>query len=474
MTGYHSPYYEFAAIAEAANAGQHREIVGGLWDELGAFQLDLLTRLGLKPSHRILDVGCGSLRGGIHFIRFLDAKNYFGTDINRSLLDQGYEKELVPLGLKDKLPRENLAIEDQFSFVDFGVAFDRALAFSVFTHLPLNSLRVCLEKMAAVMGPGGIFHVTIFEIPEAAQTSASFTHPEAGVVTHGDKDPYHYRYSDIEHVTKGLPWRLEYVGDIGHPRGQRLVNFIRQDDSVVQLPAADKRELSVEESFTLEPGEDHYRAYVGPPGRFDFMSATQFALLFQMGMKDNHRILDFGCGSLRLGRLLIPFLQKGGYFGIDPNKWLIGDGIERELGADAVRIKSPRFDYNTDYDCGVFGNKFDFIMAQSIVTHTGPGFMTSLFSSVAKNLEDNGLFLFSYTREHDEDAPLPADGWYYPGCVGYSRTTITKLLADCGLKSIALPWFHPGADWHVAALDDNALPPTDRIGELTGQVLTRP
>ena len=53
------------------------------------------------------------------------------------------------------------------------------------------------------------------------------------------------------------------------------------------------------------------------------MGARQFTLLFNLGARETAKILDFGCGSLRLGRLLINWLNKGNYYGLDPNKWLI-------------------------------------------------------------------------------------------------------------------------------------------------------
>jgi SAM-dependent methyltransferase len=58
-----------------------------------------------------------------------------------------------------------------------------------------------------------------------------------------------------------------------------------------------------------------------------FMGATQFRLLTTLGLREHHSLLDFGCGSLRAGRLLIPYLLPGRYYGLEPNRCLIEDGI---------------------------------------------------------------------------------------------------------------------------------------------------
>lgn len=149
-------------------------------------------------------------------------------------------------------------------------------------------------------------------------------------------------------------------------------------------------------------------------------------------------MLDFGCGSLRLGRLMIPFLNEGRYFGIDPNRWLIEEGLERELGRDAARIKKPRFSYNEDFDCSVFAEPFDFIVAQSIITHTGPDLLDRMLPTVAPALAERGLFLFSYIHG-TEDAELPPDGWHYPGCVAYGSLYLDRKLSEVGLIGAALP-----------------------------------
>lgn len=200
------------------------------------------------------------------------------------------------------------------------------------------------------------------------------------------------------------------------------------------------------------------------------MSATQFALLFQLGLREEHHVLDFGCGSLRLGRLLIPFLNRGGYYGIDPNAWLIDDGIAHELGSTAIDIKMPSFNHSDSFRVDVFGRRFDFLMAQSIVTHTGPDLVRKLLASVPQALNPNGLFLFSYIRDENTKVE-PVEGWHYPECVGYSRSWFEEELRKVGLVSRALPWFHPGATWHAAALISEALPSEDQMHLLTGAVL---
>src|ERR1700674_1277415 len=110
----------------------------------------------------------------------------------------------------------------------------------------------------------------------------------------------------------------------------------------------------------LNPGDNHYMAYVGPPTQYDFMGATQFRLLCTLGLRANHYLLDFGCGSLRAGRLLINYLDHGRYFGIEPNKWLIEDAINNQVGKDLIHIKAPQFDNNSDFATNVFSEKFDF------------------------------------------------------------------------------------------------------------------
>lgn len=222
-----SRYYDKAAFEPAMRAGLHRESVGGSWDEIGQLQLDFLVARGLMPRHRLLDVGCGSLRAGVKLIRYLDPGHYAGIDLHELLLDAGYDIELVNEGLSHKLPRSNLWADGEFDFSWCPMQIDFALAQSVFTSLPLNFLRVCLERLPLFVVPGGKFFVSIFEIPDDHPTHKPYRHP-SGLISHGAREPYHYRFADMEYCCRSLPWLAVKVGDWAHPLSVRMVQFDRR------------------------------------------------------------------------------------------------------------------------------------------------------------------------------------------------------------------------------------------------------
>jgi SAM-dependent methyltransferase len=204
---------------------EHRKFVGGLWETMGRFQLDYLVGQGLEPQHRFLDVGCGSLRAGTQLVDYLAPGNYYGIDINESLIEAGYTRELTD-GQRAKLPRANLRSTDRFD-ADFGVEFDMAIAQSVFTHVSLNDIRLCLYRVAQQMKVGGRFYASFFRPPK--------DFPLDGVL-HADsklrdkfteKNVYWYWPHDLRWASRFSAWEYRYIGKWGHPRRQKLVEFTR-------------------------------------------------------------------------------------------------------------------------------------------------------------------------------------------------------------------------------------------------------
>ena len=136
------------------------QFIGGVWDTHGERQLEYLRAQGLQPHHRLVDIGCGPFRAGRHFIDYLEPGHYYGVEANHSLIQAGYDVELTE-DQRARLPVANLRANDRFD-VDFGVRFDYAMAQSVFTHVSLNHIRLCLYRLAPAMEVGGAFYATFF------------------------------------------------------------------------------------------------------------------------------------------------------------------------------------------------------------------------------------------------------------------------------------------------------------------------
>lgn len=423
---------------EEIDAKEHRNFVGGNWDELGPLQFEFLVQQGLRPNHYLLDVGCGALRGGLHFIHYLDPGHYCGFDINASLIDAAWQ-ELREAGLENRHPR--LAVEADFSSARFGQVFDFALAQSVFSHLPINHIVRCLAEMKKTLAPAGVFFATFFEAPGSTHL-AQIAYPDfGGFATSYTKDPYHYSFEEFEWMAGVVGLTVERADSYAHPRGQKMLAF-RLVDARDQLPREDKLGVG------LHPGAAHYRAYVGPPEDYDLVAAMCFGLLTSLGLRGRHRLLDVGCGSLRLGRLLIPYLNEGNYHGLEPNQWLVDDGIAMEIGKDILTIKKPSF-YFTD-SVGAIGKQgqFDFAIAQSIYSHCGPDLLAKHLLETHEALAAGGALVATFVNG-------PADagetGWVYPGCVEYTPAGMAAAAKSAGFDFYMLDWLHPRQSWALFA-----------------------
>lgn len=231
--------------------------------------------------------------------------------------------------------------------------------------------------------------------------------------------------------------------------------------------------LSYEEAAVLSPGDGHYRAFVGHPERFDLLSASQFSLLCALGLREHHKVLDFGCGCLRAGRLLIPYLLPGGYVGVEPNAWLVEAGVEHQLGKALLRIKRPAFFHNDDFRCPRTGHAFDFILAHSIFSHCGSELIARGLSEFRAVLAPRGVCAVTFLTTSDSAASFRGQGWVYPDCVPYLPSELQALIEDAGLVGVPIAWQHAGQTWYLLAHAAEHLPRPDELALLRGAVLER-
>lgn len=207
-----------------------------------------------------------------------------------------------------------------------------------------------------------------------------------------------------------------------------------------------KRPLTTGLGIGLKPGSPHYRAYVGPPQDYDLISAMTFNLLTCAGLRQQHRVLDIGCGSLRIGRLLIPYLNPGNYIGVEPAQWLVNDGIQNEVGNDLVRIKKPTFSFKSSLEEFKTPLNIDYAVAQSVFSHCSKDLIKDWLHQVFSHLKNEGALFATFVPGVED---FQGRGWQYPDCVRYLPATIASLACDCGFNFRIIDWKHPRQIWAV-------------------------
>ena len=91
----------------------------------------------------------------------------------------------------------------------------------------------------------------------------------------------------------------------------------------------------------------------------------------RLDMKPDHRVIDYGCGSLRLGVHLINSLEPGNYYGIDLTHDFLPPGI-KALCSKVGGIKESRFGL-IPKDLGQAENhNTDFVISSNVAYHVHP------------------------------------------------------------------------------------------------------
>ena len=162
--------------------GDHREFVGPAdeYDVNTATQFNLLTFLGFREFHNLLDIGCGSLRAGRLFIVYLRPGHYFGIEPERWLVESAIREEIGKELIELKSP--SFRYSSDFSCNVFDQKFDYVLAQGVFTHAPERLIRECMSKVAACMKLESIFAATYMQGSEN-HTGSKWVYPDTTTYT---------------------------------------------------------------------------------------------------------------------------------------------------------------------------------------------------------------------------------------------------------------------------------------------------
>jgi SAM-dependent methyltransferase len=131
---------------------------GQLWQMKRDFQIRFLREHGLTPECCFLDIGCGTLRGGLPIIEHLEVGRYFGVEVRRKALEEG-RKELEESGLEWKKP--TLLLCPDIGRLAVPRKFDFIWAFSVLIHMDDAVLHRTLDFVANHLADRGAFYANV-------------------------------------------------------------------------------------------------------------------------------------------------------------------------------------------------------------------------------------------------------------------------------------------------------------------------
>lgn len=183
-----------------------------------------------------------------------------------------------------------------------------------------------------------------------------------------------------------------------------------------------------------------HRLYVG--GHWEEMGDLQFGFLVSKGLTPKSSLFDVACGSLRLGRKAIPFLESGHYFGLEKESELVTAGLESEIEKSTVTEKSPTFVISNSFEFEKFNHEANFAIANSLFSHLTPELIKMCLSKLHPFLKDNGVFYATFyeskgktvnpTKSHDH------------GYFAYTKSEIISFGESTGYNTIYIgDWGHP-------------------------------
>jgi SAM-dependent methyltransferase len=129
-----------------------------VWKDKRRFQIEFLCSHGLRSEVHLVDIGCGTLRGGVPIIERLDAGHYVGVDV-RPEIEAEAQAELRQHNLERKNPK--LIFGRPLPEIRLDERFDIAWAFAVLFHLTDEHLDECFAFVQEHLAVSGAFFANV-------------------------------------------------------------------------------------------------------------------------------------------------------------------------------------------------------------------------------------------------------------------------------------------------------------------------
>ena len=200
----------------------------------------------------------------------------------------------------------------------------------------------------------------------------------------------------------GTSWRVESPEYHSHLErkgslGKRMKDSLRR--ALFSIPARAGYELvpvsDVAEKVVSEElrfmGEDHHHDY----GRPWCLGRDQLEHLLARGLQPEHSLLDVGCGALRSGIWLIPYLDTANYYGVDYHLPSLEAGAQYEIPFHRLGDRQPHLLHSERFELDFWKKKFDWILSFAMIQHLYPADQELAMQSMARVLNTGGRLVIT-------------------------------------------------------------------------------
>lgn len=157
---------------------------------------------------------------------------------------------------------------------------------------------------------------------------------------------------------------------------------------------------------TLGPNYKDYEKFVET-------AKIEKKFLIENGLLPNHKFADYGCGSLRLGTELIPYLNSGNYFGLDMTDYFFPFG-KQLIDAEIWKTKQPILMLINDKSIEEIRKKnIDFLMSCAVLPHIPQPEIPQFFRNILRLIKPEGKAFVDFTMS-ETITKLSMATWAYP------------------------------------------------------------
>jgi hypothetical protein len=165
-----------------------------------------------------------------------------------------------------------------------------------------------------------------------------------------------------------------------------------------------------------------------------------FARLLELGIQPSDVVVDYGCGTLRVGRLFIDFLNPDKYIGLDVDERILEAASDTQ-SPDIHALKRPTLEVITSLSVErAAARRPRWLLAKGVIQHVPPEGLPEFFGNISQLVGWGGTAIV-VSRFSKRTRGISAKSWLH------SKTDLEAIAATNGLAPTSLRLVSDLDDW---------------------------